>query len=78
MLDENKLRLVMAQVLGIQVDLIDDEASTDTLSAWTSLRHMNLVLALEEAFDVQVPDEDAANITSWPLVKVVMAELVQA
>ena len=78
MLDETKLRRVMAQVLGIPPDAIDDEASTDTLAAWTSLRHMNLVLALEEAFDVQIPDEDAANITSWPLVKVVMSELVQA
>jgi len=78
MLDETKLRLVMAQVLGIQPHMIDDHASTDTIVAWTSLRHMNLILALEGAFSVQIPDEDAANITSWALVRVVMSELVQA
>jgi acyl carrier protein len=78
MLDEDKLKRVMSQILGIEPDLINEDASTDTLAAWTSLRHMNLVLALEEAFNVQIPDEDAANITSWPLVKIVMSELVQA
>lgn len=78
MLDEDKLKRVMSQILGIEPDLINEDASTDTLTAWTSLRHMNLVLALEEAFNVQIPDEDAANITSWPLVKIVMSELVQA
>lgn len=78
MLDEDKLKRVMSQILGIEPDLINEGASTDTLAAWTSLRHMNLVLALEEAFNVQIPDEDAANITSWPLVKVVMSELIEA
>ena len=39
---------------------------------------MNLVLALEQAFGVEIPDEDAAEITSYALVKVVLQELVEA
>ena len=78
MIDEVKLRQVMATVLTVPPDAIGPDASQDTLKIWDSLKHMNLVLALEQAFGVEIPDEDAAEITSYALVKVVLQELVEA
>ena len=78
MIDEVKLRQVMATVLTVPSDAIGPDASQDTLKVWDSLKHMNLVLALEQAFGVEIPDEDAAEITSYALVKVVLQELVEA
>ena len=78
MIDETKLRRVMATVLAVPPDAIGPDASKDTLKVWDSLKHMNLVLALEQAFGVEIPDEDAAEITSYALVKVVLQELVEA
>jgi acyl carrier protein len=78
MLNENTLKQVMATLLTVDVTAIDFEASMDTIPTWDSLRHMNLVLALEEEFKVSIPDEDAGNITSYKLIKLVIEELLQA
>ncbi|MFZ4498308.1 MAG: acyl carrier protein [Burkholderiales bacterium] len=71
---ESTLKTVMATVLGIQTDAIGDDTSMDTVESWDSIKHMNLVLAIEEEFGVSIPDEDAANITSYPLIRLVLDE----
>jgi acyl carrier protein len=38
---------------------------------------MNLVLALEDEFGVSLPDEEAANATSYPLLVLVLQDLLQ-
>jgi acyl carrier protein len=78
MLDETALQEVMGTVLEVDAASIGPETDMDTVPAWDSLRHMTLVLALEEEFDVQIADEDAGNITSYPLIKLVLGELLAA
>ena len=77
MLDQEKLKNVVATVLNVDVSRIDVNASSDTIESWDSLRHMNLVLALEDEFGVSLPDEDAANATSYPLLVLVLQDLLQ-
>jgi acyl carrier protein len=74
MMTEDTLKDVMATVLEIAADSISDDTSMDTVEAWDSIKHMNLVLAIEEEFGVSIPDEDAANITSYPLIRLVLNE----
>jgi acyl carrier protein len=71
---EDTLKDVMATVLEIAADSINDDTSMDTVEAWDSIKHMNLVLAIEEEFGVSILDEDAANITSYPLIRLVLNE----
>jgi Acyl carrier protein len=77
-INEDDLRAVMAGVLHVQIEAIGPESSMDNIESWDSLQHMNLVLALEEEFGVSIPDEDAANVTSYALIKLVLEELIQA
>ena len=76
MLDENLLKQVMASMLEINLSEINEQSSMDTIDNWDSLHHMKLVLALEDEFKVSIPDEDAANITSYSLIKIVLEELL--
>ena len=78
MLDERALKQLVATVLMVDPSVITDDASSDTIENWDSLRHMNLVLSLENAYGVSIPDEDAANITSYALIKLVLQELMVA
>ena len=78
MLNEDILHQVMATLLNVEASAIGPDASMDTITAWDSLRHMNLVLALEEEFKVSIPDEDAGNITSFRLIKLVLTDLLKA
>jgi acyl carrier protein len=75
MLNENVLKQVMATMLNVDASTLNEDSSMDNIPSWDSLRHMNLVLALEEEFKVTIPDEDAGNITSYKLVKMVLNDL---
>ena len=77
MLNEDALKQVMATMLNVDAASIGPDASMDTIANWDSLRHMNLVLALEEEFKVSIPDEDAGNITSYKLIKLVLEDLLK-
>lgn len=77
MLDETKLKSVIATVLEIEPTEIDGNSSMDTIEAWDSIKHMDLILSLEEEFGVSVPDEEAGDLTSYALIKLVMKELLE-
>ena len=60
---ENKVNSIIAEQLGVGLDEVTKEASfTDDLGA-DSLDIVELVMAFEEAFDIEIPDEDAENIS---------------
>jgi acyl carrier protein len=72
---ENRLRRVMAKILGIREDEIDDESSHKNVKTWNSLRHIRLVLAIEEEFGVQPFDMDQiVQMTSFVGIKRMLRE----
>lgn len=42
--------LLVAGVLDVEPEQIVDDASQDTLASWTSMRHIELVVTLQEAY----------------------------
>lgn len=77
MLNEQSLKQLMGVILEVSPETIDENSSMDNIKSWDSLKHMNLVLAIEEEFGVSVPDEEAANITSYKLIRIVVEELLK-
>ena len=74
MLSEDKLRGVVASMLELDPAAVGPTTSTDTVDQWDSVRHMNLIIALESAFGITIPDEDVAALTSYPIIKAVVEE----
>lgn len=74
MFPEGKLKEVLARIFGVELAEITENASPDTIASWDSLRHMNLVMALEEAFSVEFTDDQIVEILSYKLIKIVLAE----
>ncbi len=59
---EERVAEIIVEQLGVSPDEVVAEASfTDDLGA-DSLDIVELVMAMEEAFDVEIPDEDAEKI----------------
>jgi len=77
-LDEDKLKRVMGAALKVDPATLGPDSSADNIKTWDSLQHMNLILALEEAFGVTIPDDEVGNITSYALVRLVVSELLEA
>ncbi len=53
----SKIFKVISQVMGVSEEEISEESSPDTIEAWDSLNHMNLVFALEEEYGITFTDE---------------------
>ena len=61
---EDQVKAIIAEQLGIKVDEIKQDASfVDDLGA-DSLDTVELVMALEEEFETEIPDEEAEKITT--------------
>ena len=61
---EEKVKKIVAEQLGSGEDEISNESSfIDDLGA-DSLDTVELVMALEEEFDIEIPDDDAENIAT--------------
>jgi len=59
-----RVKEIVAEQLGVEETLVVPEASfMDDLGA-DSLDTVELVMALEEEFDIEIPDEDAEKIQS--------------
>lgn len=57
-----RVKEIVAEQLGVEASLVVPEASfMDDLGA-DSLDTVELVMALEEEFDIEIPDEDAEKI----------------
>ena len=59
-----KVRLIVAEQLGVKIEEVKDEAKfIDDLGA-DSLDTVELVMALEEEFGAEIPDEEAEKLTT--------------
>ena len=64
---EDRVKKIVAEQLGVKEDEVRTEASfVDDLGA-DSLDTVELVMALEEEFETEIPDEEAEKITTVQL-----------
>ncbi len=62
-----RVKKIVAEQLGVKEDEIENSASfVEDLGA-DSLDTVELVMALEEEFETEIPDEDAESITTVQL-----------
>ncbi len=60
----DRVRAIIAEQLGVKIEEVTDAASfIDDLGA-DSLDTVELVMALEEEFGIEIPDEDAEKMTA--------------
>ena len=61
---EERVKKIVVEQLGVKEDEVSNESSfVDDLGA-DSLDTVELVMALEEEFETEIPDEDAEKITT--------------
>jgi acyl carrier protein len=54
----DQIRTMASDLFGVPADQIRAESSPQTLENWDSIQHLNLVLAVEERFGVQLSPEE--------------------
>ncbi len=71
---EERLKAIMADVLEIPVEEINADTSMDTVENWDSLKHLNLILAIEEAFEVSLLVDDVEKMTDFPKIVAILGK----
>ena len=64
MVDREKFKEIIVDRLGADPNEITDDASFIEDLGADSLDTVELVMAFEEEFDIEIPDEDAEKLTS--------------
>lgn len=74
---EKRISLLMSTVFEIPESEISVNSSIDTIDSWDSIRHLNLILALEEEFGIVIPDEEVGNLVNFKLIELIITENVK-
>ena len=73
-IETSRLHRTLQSVLGVPAEELSDDASPDTIAAWDSLNHLNLVLALEAEFGVSLSAQDVLDLRNVGLIRTVLRD----
>lgn len=73
---QEKIKNVMSMVFSIDVENITENSSPDDIEEWDSLRHLNLAVALEEAFNIELSEEDIMELMNFKLIELKIKEKI--
>jgi acyl carrier protein len=73
---KSKLIEIVGVTLGVPAEMITDNFSSDDCGTWDSVRHVMLVLAIEDSFGIAFKEEEIWATMSFPaLTKAVESRL---
>lgn len=64
----DQLREVIAQTLRTPASSVGPTTRAADLPTWDSLGHVNLMMSIEQTFDIQLEVEDFPKLTSVPAI----------
>jgi acyl carrier protein len=76
-IDFNKLKQVVSDILEVDIDDINENSSSDNIEQWDSLSHIKLVMAIEAEFNVKLTPDDMMDMLSVKLIKMILAEKLE-
>jgi acyl carrier protein len=73
-----QVRSVASDIFGVPAGKITAESSPETIENWDSMQHLNLVLAIEEKFGMQLAPEDIEQMKSVGAIVALVEKLQSA
>jgi acyl carrier protein len=75
----DQIRTLASDIFGLPADQITPASTPETIETWDSIQHLNLVLALEEKFALQLSPEEIEQMKSiGDVIKLVEGKLQAA
>jgi acyl carrier protein len=69
-----RTRRIVADIFALPMDQVRPDSSPDTIQQWDSLKHLEMVLALEQEFAIQFTPEEIEQLLSVELIAALVAE----
>jgi len=69
-----RLREAIANTLKVPAAVITDSTVHTDIAAWDSIGHVNVMMAIEQTFDIMLDVEDFARLDSVPSIVAYLRE----
>jgi acyl carrier protein len=60
----DRIQAIASDLFGVPANKLQTSSSPETIENWDSIQHLNLVLALEERFGIQLSPEEIEQMKS--------------
>jgi acyl carrier protein len=67
----------MSAVFEVSLDEINENSSPDSIVSWDSLSLMNLVVSIEEEFNIQLDDDEIVDMLNFRLIKEIISSKIE-
>ena len=69
---DGRLFQTLSAALGVAEDELSDDSSPETVEAWDSLNHLNIILAMESEYEIELSAEDAMAMSTVARIRDVL------
>jgi acyl carrier protein len=63
-MNSTEVKEILANVLEIDIATIFDNATQKDIAKWDSLQHLNLIVEIEDKYDISIDPEDISEMLS--------------
>jgi len=63
---------IIGKVFKVDPDELDNSSSPDTIKAWDSMGHLNLIMELEAEYNVSIAIADAVEMVSVEKIRTIL------
>lgn len=65
---KDKVLVIISNIMNVPIKLLNEESSPDNVESWDSLKHLNLILAIEQDFGITLSDEEIIEMMNVQLI----------
>lgn len=73
-----RVQAIASDIFGVPAGKITADSSPESIEKWDSMQHLNLVLAIEEKFGVQLAPEEIEEMRSIGVAAAVVEKKLQS
>lgn len=72
--NEQKLREIFAESLGIELSQVTDELAYNSIPDWDSIAHMALISEIDDVFDTMLDTDDVLDMSTFAKAKEILTK----
>ena len=72
-MNEARLKKAFENALKITVNEINNVIEFNSIKNWDSIGHMELIVSIEQEFDIIIDDDDVMDLTSFAKAKEILS-----
>lgn len=72
--NEQKLREIFAESLGIEMSQVTEELTYNTIPEWDSIAHMALISEIDDQFDTMLDTDDVLDMSTFAKAKEILTK----